>query len=320
MKFLTLFAGAGGADIGLSAAGIEHVRCVEYDENAAATGRAAGFPVITGDVRDPRVYRDLPRIDGLWASPPCQDWSSAGKRKGANGDRNGWPWTWAVIDHLRRRGLGPDWFIAENVPGMLTHNGDACGTGCCADPARCPRTYFLEVIMPAVRERFAWVDWRILDAADFGVPQFRRRVFIVAGPRPIDWPQPTHGEPTKQFGLFGLLNPWSMMVDAVGACDLFGADPCAMDRPSPTVSAVGECKGSGPGGNPEKMQRASDALFLATGRRRLTVDECARLQDFPEDYPWQGTKTSIYRQIGNAVPPTLARVLGDAVMAKWGQR
>jgi DNA (cytosine-5)-methyltransferase 1 len=326
MKFLTLFAGAGGADIGLSAAGIEHVRCVEYDENAAATGRAAGFPVITGDVRDPRVYRDLPRIDGLWASPPCQDWSSAGKRKGANGDRNGWPWTWAVIDHLRRRGLGPDWFIAENVPGMLTHNGKACGSGCCADPLLCARTYFLEVVMAEARKRFAWADWRILDAASYGVPQFRKRVILVAGPRPIEWPEPTHGEPTKQVGLFGAKRKsWVTVRDALGLDGVL--DPGVWIRtestgnlahpdttPIATVSANGNqyVHETDPGARPQKGG--------SSGRRRLTIEECARLQDFPDDYPWHGTKTSVYRQIGNAVPPTLARVLGDSVMAKWGER
>jgi len=60
--------------------------------------------------------------------------------------------------------------------------------------------------------------------------------------------------------------------------------------------------------------RASDALCNATGRRRLTIPECARLQDFPADHPWQGTKKAQYRQVGNAVPPTLARVVGEAVL------
>ena len=393
MKTLTLFAGAGGADIGMSNAGAEHVRCIEWVKAAADTLKAAGFPGVHGDVRDLTLYRDLPPIDLLWASPPCQDWSSAGKRQGASGERNGWPWTWLVVDHLRRRGLGPRWFIAENVPGMLTHSGEDCGKGCCADPARCPRTYFLEVVLKDARERFGWADWREINAAGLGVPQFRRRVFLVAGPRPIRWPEMTHADPASlaQASMFGpRLKPWVTVRDALGLdvhalatahgpglsaderrisdlssrpaltvpaspmsptaggvmftfirTEATGAvatpdtmpaptvgnqylhrsdpgvraasEPGRVDRPAPTVSCSEE-KGSGENANPQKMQRASDALFLATGRRRLTPEECAILQDLPAGYPFQGTKSAVYKQVGNAVPPKMAEVLMQAVM------
>jgi len=380
MKSLTLFAGAGGADYGLAQAGFEHVRCIEYDKSAHATLCAAGFPGVLGDVRDPTLYRDIPPIDLLWASPPCQDWSSAGKREGASGSRNGWPWTWAVVRHLQRRGLGPRWFIAENVAGMLTHNtSGGCGKACCQDPNVCPRTYFFEVLLPQARELFGWADFIVMDAADYGTPQFRRRVFLVAGPHRLRWPTPTHGEATQQETLFGRrLKPWRTVRDALGLGGIVGsglkgsewptdrAAPCIRDgngtaglyvrteqrgatataitMPAPTVPTVGnqylhevdpgtraaseperldrpapcvtgsEVKGSGENANPQKMQRASDALFLATGRRRLTVAECAALFDMPADYPWQGTKTSQYRQIGNMVAWKVVKALAESVV------
>jgi DNA (cytosine-5)-methyltransferase 1 len=332
-------------------AGIEHVRCIEHDESAAATLKAAGFPAVVGDVRDLALYADLPPIDLMWASPPCQDWSSAGRREGSTGDRNGFPWTWDVIDHLRERGIGPTWLVAENVPGMLTHSGAHCGAGCCADPDRCARTYFLEVLLAEARKRFASVTWRVLDAATFGVAQFRRRIFLVCGPRPIRWPTPTHGEPTPQTGLFGPgLKPWVTVRDALGLplsdirTEATGAVATPDTEPAPTVPTVGNqyLHSTDPGvrvsgveihtqRNPETAKggnlwhpdtRPVQTLSAAVppwmrspqGRRRLTTGECARLQDFPADYPWQGTKTSIYRQIGNAVPARVASVLASAVM------
>jgi site-specific DNA-cytosine methylase len=262
---------------------------------------------------------------------------------------------------------------------MLTHNtSGGCGKACCQDPNVCPRTYFFEVLLPQARELFGWADFIVMDAADYGTPQFRRRVFLVAGPHRLRWPTPTHGEATQQETLFGRrLKPWRTVRDALGLGGIVGsglkgsewptdrAAPCIRDgngtaglyvrteqrgatataitMPAPTVPTVGnqylhevdpgtraaseperldrpapcvtgsEVKGSGENANPQKMQRASDALFLATGRCRLTVRECAALFDMPADYPWQGTKTSKYRQIGNMVAWKCAAALGRAV-------
>jgi DNA (cytosine-5)-methyltransferase 1 len=419
MRTFTGFAGAGLADIGLTAAGCEHVRCVEWDDAAARTLEAAGFPAWHGDIRDPACTADVGPIDLAWFSPPCQDWSSAGKRKGADGDRNGWPWTWDAVDRLQ-----PRWFIAENVTGMLHHAGKHCGDGCCADTARCPATYFHEVILAEARKRFAWVGWRVLDAADLGTPQFRRRVFVVGGPRPIDWPEPTHGDPetlaqvdmfaprllpwvscgealglapsvgvawgasepgvgkhpvsapsapsatcgtkgngyavgaglsvrtigsglkgsewgvglpspglrngngtaglyvrTEQTGAVG--SPVSVPVGTVGTVGnqyLHSSDPGvrAASRPAATVTGT-EVKGTRASkasgwtfnGGPD---RASDSLFLATGRRRLSPAECSILMGAPADYPYQGNKSQRYAQVGNGVVPIVAQRLAEAVM------
>lgn len=445
MRALVLFAGAGGACLGLRDAGIKHALSVEWDDDAASTSRAAGFPCVTGDVRDLSLYDDVGSVDLLWSSFPCQDFSSAGSRKGAKGDRNGWPWTVDVLDHLAARGNGPRWLLAENVTGLATHVGE-CPTRDGKpqdDPEACPRCYLEHVIMPQLRARFAWADWRILDAADYGVPQRRRRVIIAAGPHPIAWPEATHSgealakakwvtkdywrglgqhfgvteqglrrapqtadlpaptmragggvdasgklaggkppyvealkiesEPSaqesrwlKQRGQLGLfaaeprrfgLRPWRTVRQALGLGGTLeasrntdanptqerpittdepifavggkgnqyltraGSEPMRLDRPAPSVTTT-EAKGTR-GDNMGKLMasgavrggvdRASDALWLATGRRRLTVEECATLQDFPAGYPWQGTKTAQYRQVGNAVPPTLARVVAESV-------
>lgn len=114
-------------------------------------------------------------------------------------------------------------------------------------------------------------------------------------------------------------------VPTVGNQYLHGSDvgtraasePGRLNRPAPTVTTT-EAKGSrahGPtmtfNGGPD---RASDAAFLAVGRRRLTVEECATLQDFPSGYPFVGTKTSRYKQVGNACPPLVVQRIVEAIM------
>ncbi len=378
MKCIELFAGAGGAALGLEAAGLEHLALVERDGDACAVLRAAGLgPVVEADVRDLDAIEAVAgsSCDLLWSSWPCQPYSSAGLRMGAQDkQRNGWPWTVDAIDRFQ-----PAWFMGENVRGLLSH------TGICPqphpEPDRCPRCYFDATIMGDLRARFAHVGWFLLDAADFGVPQHRRRVIVFAGPEPLTPPAPTHGP-----GMF--TRPWVSMGEAleissgrvmgggrnpqrrelahsrnfrdltdepsttVAATQVGNAGPWVVAagetdagmprhvnesaptigtkgtayllRPAPTVTAQ-EVKGTRASaasgwtfrGGPD---RASDALAMATGRRRLTVEECARLQAFPADYPWGAarSKTARYRCIGNAVPPTLARVVGERLMEVAG--
>ena len=373
MKAIELFAGAGGAALGLEAAGIEALRCVELDQDAAAALAAAGFPAIRGDVRDLAHYGVL-SPDLIWSSFPCQAWSTAGKRKGAEDERGGdmWKATVEVIDHTK-----PTWLIAENVVGLTLHRKE-CDDGC-AGPQKCPAAYLDRVILGDLRARFPWAGTRILNASDYGVPQHRRRLIIVAGPTPIDWPEPTHGKPTTQVDLFGRqLKPWATVRQALGLEGELGGmrnteanpsqeRPAPTSEPAPTIGGKGNAMFSsrviGGGSNPRnsgesekrsyrdisdepcttiaavqignagpwieygrgreggiKFERHSvDALRLATGRRRLTVQECAALQGFPAGHPFSGTKTSQYRQVGNAVPPRLAEVVARAVISKQAE-
>lgn len=163
MNCIELFAGAGGAALGLEAAGIHHKALCEWDPSACATMRAAGLgPVVEGDVRDLDAIEAVAGpgpIDLLWSSFPCQAFSTAGKRLGASDERNGWPWTVDAIDRFR-----PRWFLGENVRGLLCHSGEGH-----PDPMRCPACYLDAVILPQLRERFAHVGYWLLDAADYGI-------------------------------------------------------------------------------------------------------------------------------------------------------
>lgn len=384
MRVLDLFCGAGGVACGLDAVGADHVG-IEWHELAAAIARAAGHRVVVGDVRDTGMLDDAVRQLGgapdlVWASPPCQAWSSAGRRLGAQDERNGWPWTLDALDHLGHPPL-----VAENVVGMLHHSGEHCG-----DPERCARCYFDRVLIPALQDRYPVVKWRVMDAADVGVPQHRRRVIIQARHDAVRWPALTHGDPSSMFVAAGVRERWRTVRDALGFAVLgggarghglaewrprvadaspsptvtgfgstgglyvraentgatarsvdapapttggagvlylnggdpgtrAGSEPGRLDQPSPTVTTT-EVKGTRGRHMGERMtsgamrggvDRASDAVWLATGRRRLTVVECAALQSFPADYPWgaAGTKSEAYKAVGNAVPPPMAAAL-----------
>ena len=339
LRCLELFAGAGGAALGLERAGLAHAALCEWDPSACATLRAAGLgPVVEGDVRDLDAIAAAvgpDPVDVLWSSFPCQAFSTAGKRLGAADERNGWPWTVAAIDRFR-----PTWLLGENVRGLLLHTGGCTFAGgqeglfSRPDPSGCPGCYFERVILPDLRRRFAHVGWWLLDAADYGVPQHRRRVILWAGPRPLTEPAPTHGP--------GRPRPWVSMGEALGlpvgtiaqsgVCD---TDPgthgvprpvtrpspavpvgsCIyLSRPSPAVSTGGAGGGRGVFACAETRARVMPEFEAATGRRRLTPAECAVLQDFPAGHPFQGGSGAQYRQIGNAVPPRLAEVVGRALL------
>lgn len=296
MTGVVLFAGGGLACHGLKEAGVELQLGVEWDAEAVQVANATGLKhVVQGDVRDREYMARVSRPGVLWSSFPCQAWSAAGKRKGAKDDRNGWPWTVDWIDAIE-----PRWFVAENVRGLTFHRGEAdCEDGLRPKPGDCPRCYLDHVILPQLRERFAWVDYKILNSADYGTPQHRRRVFIVAGPRRICWPAPTHSEGGDLW-----TQPWNSMGEALGLTGsalraIGGGDHTPGKRnyrdlteepgptvptklfpnvgpwiesrwpgPSPSVSAT-EVKGTNarPGQDftVMKLARASDALALATG-------------------------------------------------------
>ena len=195
MRALELFAGAGGAALGIERAGLDHAALVEWDDRACDTLAAAGLgPVVRADVRDleaiasvvettedrawqragdalldsdldgeawtlareelaMQMLEDARRIFLMWSSWPCQPWSTAGSKRGASDERNGWPWTVNAIDRFR-----PRWFLGENVRGLLEHREEGH-----PDPFRCPRCYLESVIVPQLQSRFEYAGWFLID-------------------------------------------------------------------------------------------------------------------------------------------------------------
>ena len=303
MHCLELFAGCGGAALGLHAAGLHHVLLVERDLAAATTLITNGIgPVLCADVSGVD-FSPWAGVDVLWASPPCQPYSSAGKGLGADDPRDGWSMVVRAIEQA-----APTWVVVENVRG-------------------CPADVWADALRVL---GYAWVEHRLLDAADYGLPQHRRRVFLVAGPRAIAWPLATHADPEIIRGstLFpDMRHPWVGIgqVLTIAGQDMPGNGghlpaPRSIERPSHTVSAscplyhlpgptISTAASQGVGSADSR-----DLLESQIGRRKLTPAECKILQGFPAEYRITGTITQQYRQIGNAVPPVFAKIIGQAVM------
>jgi len=165
MTAVSLFAGVGGFDLALQRAGVDVRAMVEWDKNAQGVLRHR-FPDVAlfGDVQEVsgdelRAVGFVPERGIITGGFPCQDLSVAGKRAGLAGARSGLFWEiMRLVDEL-----GPKWLILENVPGLLSSNGGRD----------------LGVVLGALAERGYGFAYRILDAQHFGVPQRRRRVFIV---------------------------------------------------------------------------------------------------------------------------------------------
>ena len=162
---VSLFAGVGGFDLALERAGVKVVAAVEIDKNARGV-LAKQFPntklfndVTTVTGKDLQDAGFIPEHGIITGGFPCQDLSVAGKRAGLAGKRSGLYWEIIrLVDELT-----PKYLVLENVPGLLSSNGGRdMGT-----------------VIGALTDRGYGVAWRVLDAQYFGVPQRRRRVFIV---------------------------------------------------------------------------------------------------------------------------------------------
>ncbi|MFE6457807.1 DNA cytosine methyltransferase [Streptomyces cinereoruber] len=258
---LDLFAGPGGWSLPLYRAGIRDVG-LEWDQWACRTRAAAGLLTIRTDVAMYPVHVFAGRVYGFIASPPCQAWSMAGKRLGlvdqplvhqAVADL-------AVGHDTRERLLAacrdprsllaaepmrylralhavgePEWILMEEVPDVLP----------------------LWKQYAAILRTWGFSAWTgILNAADYGVPQTRKRAILIASRvRTAEPPPPTHSKVAEPESLFGPGRArWVSMAQALG----WGAT----DRPVPTV-----CAGGGPGGGPEPFP---------SGARKTLVDARAR--------------------------------------------
>lgn len=303
MKVASLFAGAGGLDLGFIRVGHEVVWANDNFHDAVETYRInVGNHIVEGDVRE-LSHLDIPDHDILIGGFPCQGFSVANTKRHVNDSRNS-----LYLEMLRIiKEKKPKFFVAENVKGILSLD----------------KGKVFEMILKDFSEANYDVQYKLLNAADYGVPQNRMRVFIVGKRKDIDYelkfPEPTHGKSDLFNDLE--LEPHIGIGEAlrnIPAPDeshnlknheyskfklkfngYIGNRMIDPEKPAPTVTARGDDKGG------------VVVLHHPSNTRRMSARELAATQSFPLDYEFFGTKSSVYRQIGNAVPPLLAEAIAS---------
>ena len=300
-------------DIGFERAGFVHTASYEIMEGAAEVLRAARpnwkiFGGSAGDVRGVKWAAYRGRVDVLHGGPPCQPFSNAGRQQGAGDVRDMIPEFVRAVKAIRPRA-----FVCENVSGLATkrfHN------------------YVHETIFKPL-QRFYVIHQFILDAADYGVPQTRRRVFFVGFASEDDAarfepPAATHAhEKSKNFS--------HNLPDTMGVREALGLPLIGVDGLSPTlrsgltgprhttsvlssVSALKLWSKLGVWPNGVAVDRAAASAYVAkNGAFRLSLPDCLVLQGFPEDWPVRKPVYFALGLIGNSVAPPMAYNLALAV-------
>ncbi len=337
LAFVSLFAGAGGLDIGFENAGwtcsyasdIDPVAVTTLLTNAARPGSKflRNTVVERADVADlngagilAQIGKRRGTITALVGGPPCQSWSSAGHQRGFDDPRGR-----VFRDYVRIAGeLDVRWLVFENVRGLLTARG-ADGVPGSA----------LELIRGELLKAGFQTEVELLNAADYGVPQRRVRLFMIGyrtGDRP-PFPEATH---SREPDLLSGRSRWVSLGQCLGTLAPLSADELIVPNAKLRRQLAGLTPGTGvkSPGKPEATRPSGhwgykQGAFLADlglpartttassqqdwvrdpirGIRRLCPRECAAIQTFPGRWEFAGSRQDQYRQIGNAVPPLLAQ-------------
>ncbi|MDR3063848.1 MAG: DNA cytosine methyltransferase [Methanobrevibacter sp.] len=314
MKTVELFAGAGGLGLGLENAGIEHEMLVEIDKDCVATLKhnRPNWNVVHGDVQE-IDFKSI-KTDVVTGGFPCQAFSYAGKKLGFEDTRG------TLFFEFARavKEIEPKICLAENVEGLVRH-----------DKGRTLKT------MISVLENLGYdVQYKVLNAVNFYVPQKRKRMVLVGTRKGINfsYPQPNKKILTIKDALKNVPKSdgtgYSQKREEV--LNLVPPGGCWIDLPEDIKKDfMGKSYYSGGGkrGMARRMSWNEPCLTLTTSpsqkqterchpeeTRPFTIREYARIQTFPDDWEFMGGKSSQYKQIGNAVPVKLGEFLGKQII------
>jgi DNA (cytosine-5)-methyltransferase 1 len=348
LKTISLYTGAGGLDLGLEAAGFDTTIAIEMDKWACKTlvANRPQWNPMQADIHEV-ASAEIARIGGfkngepslLIGGPPCQPFSKSAYWSDCDTKRLSDPRADTLSAFLRvLRDLKPRAFLMENVFGITYKGKDEAIT-------------LLKNIISQINEEedtnYSF-NLGVLNAADFGVPQMRERVFIIGSKEGLKFrfPAPTHKNLDSIEGDSSHLEPWRTAWDAVGDLqNILHTDLKVTGKWGDLLPSIPEGKNylhhTNRGyGEPLFGWRTRYWSFLvklakdkpswtiqaqpgsAIGpfhwkNRRLSARELCRLQTFPDDYEIIGGKTEIQRQLGNAVPCLIGEILGREIRRQF---
>lgn len=324
MKVISLFSGAGGLDLGFEKAGYEIAMANEYDSSIWATyEKNHTAPLIRGDIRNIKETDFPSEVDGIIGGPPCQSWSEAGGLRGIEDARGQ-----LFFEYIRiLRDKKPKFFLAENVSGMLANrHSDA-----------------VKNIVKMLEDCGYDVSITLANAADYGVPQDRKRVFYIGFRKDLKkqfiFPDQTTAskhekitlkdaigdlcnsaqpaqDKNKSNGKLPILNH-EYFVGGFSSIFMSRNRVRAWDEQAFTVQASGRQCQLHPQA-PKMLEVDQNKRIFVPGKedlyRRLTIRECARIQGFPDDFEFvYDNLNNGYKMIGNAVPVELARIIAEKI-------
>lgn len=334
-KVVSLFSGGGGLDLGFKKAGYDIIWAIDINKDAVNTYKKnVGAEIICGDLYQ-IDEKSIPKCDFVIGGPPCQSFSLAGNR---NSDDQRGRLVWRYIDIIKE--TNPKGFLFENVTGLVSAKNSEG-----------------EKILPLLFQAFSDIGYsifyKILNAADYGVPQLRKRVIIVGLKGFMNnfvFPEPTH----NSGGTDGK-RKYVSVREALGDLPIPSSNCAISEHEWPTMSELDKyiCEHVKPGGNymdipddvkserikrlkrdgghttcygrmsPDKPSYTINTYFNRPNvgcnihyeqNRLITLREAMRLQTFPDEYQFvSNSKQGKNLIVGNAVPPLLAYVLAKKI-------
>ena len=338
---IDLFAGVGGLSLGFEMEGFDILLANEFDQSIATAYKEnhKSTNVVVGDITSldlSKVFGEyVNKIDVVIGGPPCQGFSQKGKRKTINDERN------FLFKHYVEvvKFVKPKYFVMENVPNLLTAE----------------KGFFLNEIKGLFKGYGYSIRYGVLNAADYGVPQNRRRAIIIgkylATPPELPLPckqkvtiwdaisdlaylesgegefeQEYRNSPKSDYekkmrkGSKILYNHMATKHSALALERLSLIPPNAGKEILPKEHITKSVYS----GTWSRMKQNDVAVTITTRssgkfthpflNRAITVREAARLQSFPDTFKFIGSKMSQMKQVGNAVPPLLARKIARVIM------